>query len=45
VCTGGFIKDAANEARTQEKPRVTLFGLETLFVLWVEQDDKLLPGG
>lgn len=41
VCTGGFTKDAAHEARTQEKRRVTLIGLETLFDLWVEHYDKL----
>ena len=41
MCTGGFTKDAANEARTQEKRRVTLIGLETLFDLWVEHYDKL----
>lgn len=36
VCTGGFTKDAESEARTQEKRRVTLIGLERLFDLWVE---------
>lgn len=41
VCTGGFTKDAATEARTQEKRRITLIGLETLFDLWVEHYDKL----
>jgi restriction system protein len=41
VCTGGFTKDAATEARTQEKRRVTLIGLEQLFDLWVEHYDKL----
>lgn len=41
VCTGGFTKDAANEARTQEKRRVTLIGLDKLFDLWVEHYDKL----
>lgn len=41
VCTGGFTKDAAHEARTQEKRRVTLIGLETLFDLWVEHYGKL----
>lgn len=41
VCTGGFTKDAANEARTQEKRRITLIGLETLFDLWVEHYGKL----
>lgn len=41
VCTGGFTKDAATEARTQEKRRITLIGLDTLFDLWVEHYDKL----
>lgn len=41
VCTGGFTKDAETEARTQEKRRVTLIGLDKLFDLWVEHYDKL----
>ncbi|MCO4890902.1 Mrr restriction system protein [Cupriavidus sp. WGtm5] len=41
VCTGGFTKDADAEARTQEKRRVTLIGLEKLFDLWEEHYDKL----
>jgi len=41
VCTGGFTKDAETEARTQEKRRVTLIGLEKLFDLWDEHYDKL----
>lgn len=41
VCTGGFTKDAEAEARTQEKRRVTLIGLEKLFDLWVAHYDKL----
>lgn len=41
VCAGGFTKDAATEARTQEKRRITLIGLDTLFDLWVEHYDKL----
>lgn len=41
VCTGGFTKDADAEARTQEKRRVTLIGLERLFDLWEEHYDKL----
>ena len=41
VCTGGFTKDAAIEARTQEKRRITLIGLDILFDLWVEHYDKL----
>lgn len=41
VCTGGFTKDAETEARTQEKRRVTLIGLDKLFDLWVEHYEKL----
>jgi restriction system protein len=41
VCTGGFTKDAISEARTQEKRRVTLIGLEKLFDLWDEHYDRL----
>jgi restriction system protein len=41
VCTGGFTKDAMTEARTQEKRRVTLIALDTLFDLWVAHYDKL----
>lgn len=41
VCTGGFTKDAETEARTQEKRRVTLIGLEKLFDLWDEHYEKL----
>jgi len=50
VAVGGFTKDAENEARTQEKRRITLINLERLFDLWVEhydaipeQDRKMLP--
>ena len=41
VSTGGFTKDAADEARTQEKRKVTLINLERLFDLWVEHYGKL----
>lgn len=41
VCTGGFTKDAEIEARTQDKRRVTLIGLEKLFDLWDEHYEKL----
>lgn len=41
VSTGGFTKDASDEARTQEKRRVTLINSETLFDLWVEHYSKL----
>lgn len=41
VCTGGFTKDAEWEARTQEKRRITLIGLDKLFDLWVEHYEQL----
>lgn len=41
VSTGGFTKDAAEEARTQEKRKVTLIDLKKLFDLWVENYGKL----
>jgi restriction system protein len=41
VTLGGFTKDAAEEARTQEKRRVTLIDLEELFDLWVQHYSKL----
>jgi len=41
VCTGGFTKDATQEARTQEKRKVTLLTLDRLFDLWVEHYAKL----
>lgn len=40
VCTGGFTKDAKAEARTQEKRRITLLDMDTLFDLWVEHYGK-----
>ena len=41
VSTGGFTRDAQDEARTQEKRQVTLIDLERLFDLWVKYWDKL----
>lgn len=41
VTLGGFTKDAEEEARTQEKRRVTLIDLESLFDLWVQHYGKL----
>ena len=41
VSTGGFTKDAAAEARTQEKRKITLLTLEALFDLWVEHYARL----
>jgi restriction system protein len=36
VATGGFTKDAEDEARNQEKRRIMLLDLRRLFDLWVE---------
>ena len=41
VSTGGFTKDAEEEARTQAVRKVTLVSLERLFDLWVEHYGKL----
>lgn len=41
VSTGGFTKDASEEARTQEKRKITLVTLERLFDLWVEHYVRL----
>jgi restriction system protein len=41
VCTGGFTRDAQEEARTQEKRRLTLMDLEQFFDLWVENYARL----
>jgi len=41
VCTGGFTRDAMDEARKQEKRRVRLIDLERLFELWVEHYARL----
>jgi restriction system protein len=41
VSTGGFTKDAEEEARTQEKRKVTLLDAERLFDLWVEYYQRL----
>jgi restriction system protein len=41
VTTAGFTKDAQDEARTQQKRKVTLLDLERLFDLWVEHYGKL----
>lgn len=50
VCTGGFTTAAEMEARTQEKRKITLVGLEKLFDLWAqhynsieETEKRLLP--
>jgi restriction system protein len=41
VSSGGFTSDAKEEARTQERRKVTLLDLENLFDLWVEHYEKL----
>lgn len=41
VSMGGFTKDAQEEARTQEKRKITLVDLERLFDLWIEHYEKL----
>lgn len=41
VSMGGFTKDAEELARTQERRKVTLIGLEALFDLWVEHYAEL----
>lgn len=41
VSTGGFTRDAEEEARTQQSRQVTLINLERLFELWVEHLPKL----
>jgi restriction system protein len=41
VSTGGFTKDAEDEARHKEKTRLMLVDLKRLFDLWVEHYDKI----
>jgi len=41
VSSGGFTSDAKDEARTQERRKVTLLDLENFFDLWVEHYEKL----
>jgi restriction system protein len=41
VSTGGFTREAEHEARTQEKRKITLLGLEKLYDLWLEHYLKL----
>lgn len=41
VCTGGFTKDAENEARNQEIRRIMLVDLKRLFDLWVEHYSRI----
>lgn len=41
VSTGGFTRDAEDEARTQQSRQVTLINLERLFELWIEHIENL----
>lgn len=41
VASGGFTRDAEQEARRQENRRLTLIDLKTLFDLWVQFYEKL----
>jgi restriction system protein len=41
VASGGFTKDAEDEARNQEKRRVMLLDLRRLFDLWVEHYEQI----
>lgn len=41
VSSGGFTSDAKDEARTQERRKITLLDLQNIIDLWVEHYDKL----
>ena len=41
VSTGGFTSDAMEEARSQERRKVTLLDLQSVFDLWIEHYDEL----
>jgi restriction system protein len=41
VSSGGFTSGARDEARTQERRKITLLDLENIFDLWVEHYDNL----
>lgn len=41
VSTGGFTRDAEDEARRQEKRRIMLVDLKRLFDLWTEHYDRV----
>jgi restriction system protein len=41
VCTGGFTRDAEDEARRQEKRRIMLLDLMRLFDLWTEHYEAI----
>jgi restriction system protein len=41
VCTGGFTREAEDEARRREKRRIMLLDLKRLFDLWTEHYDRV----
>lgn len=41
VCTGGFTREAEEEARRQEKRRIMLLDLKRLFDLWTEHYERI----
>jgi restriction system protein len=41
VTTGGFTKDAQDEARTQEKRKITLIDRQRLVELWIEYMERI----
>ncbi len=41
VCTGGFTRDAQEEARRQERKRIMLLDLKRLFDLWTEHYEQI----
>jgi restriction system protein len=41
VSTGGFTKEAADEARRQERRRIMLVDLKRLFDLWIEHYERV----
>ena len=41
VSSGGFTSDAKEEARTQERRKITLLDLEQFYDFWVQFYDKL----
>jgi restriction system protein len=41
VSTGGFTRDAEDEARRQEKRRIMLVDLKRPFDLWTEHYDRI----
>jgi restriction system protein len=41
VCTGGFTKDAEEEARGQQLRRIMLINLKRLYSLWIEHYSRI----